>query len=82
MILLQDLAVTDTAAQVAETAQQVVPSFGIFEQLTQYGALGIIVLGLGAAGWYLLKRQIDNQDRLNKKLQEMEEEQRKSRKRK
>lgn len=79
MVLLQDIAVTDTIAQ---TAQQVVPSFGIFEQLAQYGALGLIVLALGAAGWYLLKRQIDNQDRLNKKLAEMEEEQRKSRKRK
>jgi uncharacterized protein HemX len=82
MILLQDLAVADTVAEVTETAQQVVPSFGIFEQLAQYGALGLIVLALGAAGWYLLKRQMDNQDRLNKKLQEMEEEQRKSRKRK
>lgn len=82
MILLQDLAVADTAAEVAQTTQQVVPSFGIFEQLAQYGALGLVVLALGAAGWYLLKRQMDNQDRLNKKLQEMEEEQRKSRKRK
>jgi uncharacterized protein HemX len=79
MILLQEVA---TSEVVTETANQVVPSFGIFEQLTQYGALGIIVLALGAAGWYLLKRHLDNQDRLNKKLQEMEEEQRKARKRK
>mgnify|MGYP003340848538 CR=1 FL=1 len=35
-----------------------VPSFGIFETLTQYGALGVITLGLGAALWFLLKRQI------------------------
>lgn len=79
MILLQEVA---TSEVVTETVNQGVPSFGIFEQLTQYGALGIIVLAMGAAGWYLLKRHLDNQDRLNKKLQEMEEEQRKARKRK
>ena len=31
------------------------PSFGVFETLTQYGALGVVVLGLGAVLWFMLK---------------------------
>ena len=34
------------------------PSFGVFETLTQYGALGVVVLGLGAVLWFMLKRQL------------------------
>ena len=42
-------------------------SFGVFETLTQYGALGVIVLGLGAVLWYMLKRQLASEDELKKK---------------
>jgi hypothetical protein len=34
------------------------PAFGAFETLTQYGALGVVVLGLGAVLWFMLKRQL------------------------
>lgn len=53
---------------------QEVPSLGVFETLTQYGALGIIVLGLGAVLWYMLKRQLASEDELKKKVEELQEE--------
>lgn len=54
--------------------QTPVPSFGIFETLAQYGALGVITLGLGAALWFLLKRQIASEDRLKSKVDELQKE--------
>jgi hypothetical protein len=49
-------------------------SFGVFDTLTQYGALGVITLGLGAALWFLLKRQIASEDRLKNRVDELEKE--------
>jgi len=43
-------------------------SFGAFETLTQYGALGVVVLGLGAVLWFMLKRQIASEDKLKSKV--------------
>lgn len=54
--------------------QSVVPNMGIFETLTQYGALGIITLGLGAVLWFLLKRQIASEDMLRNKVDELQKE--------
>ncbi len=51
-----------------------VESFGVFETLTQYGALGVITLGLGAALWFLLKRQIESEDRLKSQVEELQKE--------
>lgn len=51
-----------------------VPSFGVFETLTQYGALGVITLGLGAALWFLLKRQIASEDRLKSQVEDLQKE--------
>jgi hypothetical protein len=51
-----------------------VESFGVFETLSQYGALGIITLGLGAALWFLLKRQIASEDKLKTKVDELQKE--------
>jgi hypothetical protein len=51
-----------------------VPAFGIFEVLTQYGALGIIVLGLGAVLWFMLKRQLASEDALKTKVDELQKE--------
>lgn len=49
-------------------------AFGVFETLTQYGALGVITLGLGGALWFLLKRQIASEDRLKARVDELEKE--------
>ena len=51
-----------------------VESFGVFETLTQYGALGVMTLGLGTALWFLLKRQIASEDRLKTKVEELQKE--------
>jgi hypothetical protein len=52
----------------------IVPSFGIFETLAQYGALGIVVLAMGAALWYLLKRMMKTEDELKEKLDTLQSE--------
>ena len=52
----------------AQTTQ--VPNFGVFEQLANYGALGIAALALGALAWFFIKRNMDEQDRLRRKLEE------------
>lgn len=51
-----------------------VQSFGVFESLIQYGALGIITIGLGVALWFLLKRQIASEDKLKTRVDELQKE--------
>lgn len=51
-----------------------IPSFGIFEQLANYGALGLAALALGAVCWMFIKRHLDEKDRLQRKLDEMNKE--------
>lgn len=51
-----------------------VQSFGVFEALTQYGALGIVTIGLGVALWYLLKRQIESEDELKSRVDDLQKE--------
>lgn len=51
-----------------------VQSFGVFETLTQYGALGVVTLALGYVVWALLKRQIASEDRLKSKVEELQKE--------
>lgn len=53
---------------------QAAPSFGVFETLTQYGALGIIVLGLGAVLWFMLRRQLTSEDALKTKVDDLQKE--------
>ena len=47
------------------------PDFGVFNQLADYGALGLAVLALGFVAWHLFKRNLDEKDRLAKKLEEI-----------
>jgi len=51
---------------------QTVPSAGVFDSLIQYGVLGIATLGLGWACWKLLQRQLETEERLNTKVDELE----------
>lgn len=50
------------------------PSFGIFESLVQYGMPGVIILGLGAALFYLIKRQLSSEDNLRSRVDELHKE--------
>jgi hypothetical protein len=52
----------------------VATNFGVFEQLTNYGALGLIVLALGGVAWYMFKRIVAEKDRLQAKVDELEKE--------
>lgn len=56
------------------TAVTTVQNFGVFEQLANYGALGLIVLALGALGWMFIKRNLAEKDRLLAKIDELEKE--------
>jgi hypothetical protein len=49
-------------------------SFGVFDSLAQYGILGIFTLALGAALWFLLKRQLESEDQLKKKVDALQQE--------
>lgn len=51
-----------------------VANFGVFEQLTNCGALGLIVLALGGVAWYMFKRLVAEKDRLQAKVEELEKE--------
>lgn len=50
------------------------PSLGIFETLANYGALGLISIGLGFGVWFLLKRQLESEERCEKKVEELQKE--------
>lgn len=56
------------------SADSTATQFGIFEQLTNYGALGLIVLALGAVAWFMFKKIVAEKDRLQAKVDELEKE--------
>lgn len=64
----------DTLTTTVSNVTNDVPSFGIFEQLANYGALGLVVLALGAVCWIFIKRHLDEKDRLQRKIDEMNKE--------
>ena len=54
------------------TSTGVPKDFGVFNQLADYGALGLAVLALGFVAWFLFKRNLDEQDRMKRKMEELE----------
>lgn len=67
-----DTLITTVTDSVSTAVTNNVPSFGIFEQLANYGALGLAALALGAVCWIFIKRHLDEKDRLQRKLDEMD----------
>ena len=63
MVLLDSTAVADQASQ-----------FGVFEKLTDYGALGLIVLALGYVSWMFVQKKLKENEELKKKIEELREE--------
>ena len=45
--------------------------FGVFTQLTNYGALGLAALALGYVAWYFIKRNLAEKDRMQKELDDL-----------
>lgn len=63
MILLDSTAVANQASQ-----------FGVFEKLTDYGALGLIVLALGYVSWMFVQKKLKENEELKKKIEDLREE--------
>jgi hypothetical protein len=53
----------DTTATTTTT-----PDFGVFNQLGDYGILGLVTLALGYVGWIFIKRHLAEKDELKEKL--------------
>jgi len=45
---------------------------GIYENLVQYGALGIVVIALGYVAWKMWNKTLAEKDRLQKRVEELE----------
>lgn len=69
MILTIILDAIDANVKNSSTA---ISSFGIFDTLIQYGALGIVTIAMGAALWFLLKRMIKTEDKLIEKVDSLQ----------
>jgi hypothetical protein len=44
------------------------PDFGIFNQLGDYGPIGLAALALGYVAWIFIKRHLAEKDRLKEEL--------------
>jgi hypothetical protein len=56
------------------------PDFGIFNQLGDYGPLGLAALALGYVAWLFIKRYLDDNKRMKEELTEKKVVKRKPRK--
>jgi hypothetical protein len=48
--------------------EQTTPDFGIFNQLGDYGPIGLAALALGYVAWIFIKRHLAEKDRLKDEL--------------
>lgn len=48
------------------------PSLGAYEGLVQYGALGIVVIALGFVAWKMWNKNLEEKDRLQRRVEELE----------
>ena len=44
------------------------PNFGVFEQLADYGPIGLVVLALGNVAWIFIQRHLAEKDRLKEQV--------------
>jgi uncharacterized protein HemX len=51
---------------------------GPYQALVDYGMLGLVVLALGAIGWYMFKKHMAEKDEMKKRIEELEAELRES----
>jgi uncharacterized protein HemX len=47
---------------------------GPYQALVDYGMLGLVVLALGAIGWYMFKKHMAEKDEMKKRIEELEAE--------
>jgi hypothetical protein len=60
--------------------EQTAPDFGIFNQLGDYGPIGLAALALGYVAWLFIKRYLDENKKMKEELAEKKVVQRKNRK--
>jgi hypothetical protein len=48
------------------------PSLGPYEALVQYGVLGLVVIALGFVAWKMWTKNLEEKDRLQKRVEELE----------
>ena len=51
-----------------------VTNLGPYQALVDYGVLGLVVLALGAIGWYMFKKHMAEKDAMQKRIEELEDE--------
>lgn len=51
-----------------DTTQTTTPDFGVFNQLGDYGILGLATLAFGYVAWVFIKRHLAEKDELKEKL--------------
>lgn len=51
------------------SVENTAPDFGIFNQLGDYGPIGLAALALGYVAWMFIKRHLAEKDRLKEELQ-------------
>ena len=56
------------------------PDFGVFNQLGDYGPLGLAALALGYVAWLFIKRYLDENKKLKEEVKEKKTTKRKSKK--
>jgi len=50
------------------SVENTAPDFGIFNQLGDYGPIGLAALALGYVAWIFIKRHLAEKDRLKEEL--------------
>lgn len=60
--------------ETTEVTTEAAQNFGVFEQLVNYGVLGIAVLAVGALVWFFIKKNLAEKDRMQAKIDELEKE--------
>jgi hypothetical protein len=50
------------------TVEHSTPEFGVFNQLGDYGPIGLAALALGYVAWIFIKRHLAEKDRLTEEL--------------
>lgn len=49
-----------------------IEELGIFYVLADYGILGLAVIALGYIGWYLFKKNMEEKDKMQQRIEELE----------
>jgi len=49
-----------------------IEELGVFAKLADYGVLGLVVIALGYIGWYFFKKNMEEKDKMQQRIEELE----------